>query len=107
MKIYKALGQEGRITIPGEARLALGLIPGAILGFDITADEVVIRKEKVCSNCSGAAAPAKPDTAGIINDGEGAAKTPLLSYLDGLSSVEQMAALIHLTDLWVRGREAG
>jgi AbrB family looped-hinge helix DNA binding protein len=106
VKILKILGQEGRITIPYEARIALRLSPGSIVSFEVTENEAVIRREKTCSGCSEAgAAKKRPPEKKKAEPRAEEAKEPLLSYLDGLTATEQMAALIHLTDLWVRGRE--
>ena len=105
MKTIKILGQEGRTAIPAEIRIAMGLMPGSIISFEMNGSEAVLRKEKLCDDCGVKRVPPKAARAKADTGGGEAAKAPLLPYLDSLSQAEQIAALIHLTDMWVRGRE--
>ena len=104
IKMHKILGQEGRITIPYEVRLAMQLFPGDVISFTAADGKTVIIKEKICENCCDGGPPPKSTSKGRKKEKSGAAKTPLFSYLDGLTDTEQMDAIVHLIDLRAKGR---
>lgn len=89
-KILRILGKRGRITIPYEIRQNVGFQYNDVLSFTETTDgrSVVVRREKICDNCKGA----QPD---VRND-----KVTLFDFLNGLSSEQQRAALVHLSVKW-------
>ena len=51
-KIFRILGKRGRITIPFEMRVQLGIMYNDILSFQADGDKVIVTKEKLCSNCT-------------------------------------------------------
>lgn len=79
-KIYKILGKRGRITIPYELRVRHGYAYNDIISFEDTGKGILVKREKVCSNCHSVAD--KPTD-----------EITLLEFLDGLSPEEQTAAL--------------
>ena len=76
-KIYRVLGKEGRVTIPEEIRTDIGFKYNDILSFQKSGNTVIIRREKVCTNCKSS-------------------ETKLSDTLDALSLEEQYYALEHL-----------
>ena len=88
-KIYKGLGKRGRITIPYEIRRHTGFVCNDILSFTESEDgrTVVIRREKICDGCRPA-------------EKEADKRAELLNFLEGLTTEEQRAALIHLSVMW-------
>ncbi len=94
-KLYRILGKRGRITIPYEIRRRVGFQYNDVLSFIEQDDRtVVVRREKICDNCKETQPP-------ISKQGDG---ITLLQFLDGLSSDEQRAALIHLSVKWAENR---
>lgn len=90
-KIYKVLGQRGRITIPFAIRIKLGFKYNDIVSFEQKEDNtIIVKREKLC-DCS----KMEKHTAEKPTD-----ETTLLEFLDGLSSEEQRAALVHLSCKW-------
>lgn len=84
-KILRILGKKGRITIPYEYRLRLGIRTGDVISFATDGkNEVILKKEKICDNC------ASKDTKKPTDE------TTLLEFLDDLTPEEQHAAFIHL-----------
>lgn len=85
LKIYRALGKKGRITIPFEIRQRIGFRYNDVLSF-IQQDDgsVVVRREKLCDNCQY-----------LEEDFE--ENITLEDFLDSLSEKEQRDALIHLS----------
>lgn len=51
-KIYRILGKRGRTTIPHAIRVKLGLRHNDLISFEEDGDTVIVRREKVCNNCS-------------------------------------------------------
>ena len=52
LKIYRVLGEKGRITIPFEIRQRIGFRYNDVLSFaELDDSSVVVRKEKICDNC--------------------------------------------------------
>ena len=90
-KLYRILGKRGRITIPYEIRRRVGFQYNDVLSFTEQDDRtVVVRRENICDNCKETQPPVSKLADGIT----------LLQFLDGLSSDEQRAALIHLSVKW-------
>ena len=53
MEIYRILGKRGRTTIPLELRQLVGFKYNDVLSFKWDgADSVIIKREKICDNCS-------------------------------------------------------
>lgn len=97
MKVFRIIGNEGRITIPYSIRQAVGLLPDDVVSFQLMdADSVLVRRE-VLHEKEKTASVSKPDT-------------NLIEYLESLSPMEQFTALVHLTGLWAQwrgGKSAG
>ena len=88
LKMYRVLGERGRITIPYEIRKRIGFRYNDVLSFTQQDDgSVVIRREKLCDNCQY-----------LEKDFE--ENITLEDFLDSLSEEEQRDALIHLSLLW-------
>lgn len=88
LKIYRVLGERGRITIPYEIRKRIGFRYNDVLSFTQQDDgSVVIRREKLCDNCQY-----------LEEDFE--ENITLEDFLDSLSEKEQRDALLHLSLLW-------
>lgn len=82
MKLLRVLGKRGRITIPLEIRLRMGLTQNDVLSFAESADgkTVCITREALCT-CGGANTKEKT----------------LYDFLNDLSDEQKRAALIHLS----------
>lgn len=90
-KLYRILGKRGRITIPYEIRRRVGFAYNDVLSFTEQDDRtVVVRREKICDDCKETKSAVDKQADGIT----------LMQFLDGLSSDEQRAALIHLSVKW-------
>lgn len=90
LKIYRALGKKGRITIPYEIRQQIGFKYNDVLSFTQQDDgSVVVRREKICDSCNEFA-------------DEFEENFTLEDFLDSLSDEEQREALIHLSLLWAK-----
>ena len=88
LKIYRALGKKGRITIPFEIRQRIGFRYNDVLSFTQQNDgSVLIRREKICDNCNEFAEEYEENYT-------------LEDFLDSLSEEEQRNALLHLSLLW-------
>lgn len=88
LKIYRALGKKGRITIPFEIRQRIGFRYNDVLSFtELDDSSVVVRREKICDNCNEFAEEFEENCT-------------LEDFLDSLSEEEQRDALIHLSLLW-------
>ncbi len=88
LKMYRVLGERGRITIPYEIRKRIGFRYNDVLSFTQQDDgSVVIGREKLCDNCQY-----------LEEDFE--ENITLEDFLDSLSEKEQRDALIHLSLLW-------
>lgn len=90
MQLLRILGKRGRITIPYEIRQHVGFQYNDVLSFTETADgrSVIVKREKICNNCKGTQSAVKNDD------------ITLLDFLNGLSSEQQRAALVHLSVKW-------
>ena len=88
LKIYRALGKKGRITIPFEIRQRIGFRYNDVLSFTHQDDgSIVVRREKICDNCNELAEEFEENFT-------------LEDFLDSLSEEEQRDALLHLSLLW-------
>ena len=93
MKLYRIIGNEGRITIPYSIRQAVGFLPDDVVSFRIVdADSVLVRREALRDQERTASVP-KPDAT-------------LMDYLESLSPKEQHTALVHLSILWAQRHRA-
>lgn len=98
-KLYRVLGKRGRITIPYEMRRRVGFAYNDILSFTEQDDStVVVKREKICDNCCADRRKYTDEKADGIT---------LMQFLDGLSSDEQRAALIHLSVKWAEKQGDG
>lgn len=85
LKIYRVLGERGRITIPYEIRKRIGFKYNDILSFTQQDDgSVLVKREKICDNCNEFAEEFEENFT-------------LEDFLDSLSEEEQRDALIHLS----------
>ena len=92
MKIFRIIGNEGRITIPYAIRQAVGFLPDDVVSFQLMdADSVLVRRE-VLHEKEKTASVSKPDT-------------NLIDYLESLSPKEQYTALVHLSVLWAQSHD--
>ena len=88
LKIYRVLGEKGRITIPFVIRQRIGFKYNDVLSFTQQDDgSVVVRREKICDNCNE-----------LTEEFE--ENFTLEDFLDSLSEEEQRDALLHLSLLW-------
>lgn len=88
LKMYRVLGERGRITIPYEIRKRIGFRYNDVLSFaELDDSSVVVRKEKICDNCNEFAEEFEENFT-------------LEDFLDSLSEEEQRDALLHLSLLW-------
>ena len=89
-KILRILGRRGRITIPYELREQVGFRHNDVLSFAIQSDDaIVVKREKLCDNCSGKA------NAGAVDS-----RMTLLDFLDSLTLEQQREAVLHLSAKW-------
>ena len=92
MKLYRVLGNEGRITIPWDMRQIIGFRPGNIVSFYLVDDRsILVRKEVLCV----------PDRIPYEISDHG----PLLEFLESLSEKQRYAALVHLSVLWAESHD--
>ena len=93
MRLYRIIGNKGRITIPYSIRQAVGFLPDDVVSFRIVdADSVLVRREALRDQERTASVP-KPDAT-------------LMDYLESLSPKEQHTALVHLSILWAQRHRA-
>ena len=90
-KMYRVLGERGRVTIPYEIRQRVGFGYNDVLSFTEGDDgrTVIVRREKICDNCE----PATPTSQ---NEDE----VTLYDFLNSLSPAQQHAAMVHLSVKW-------
>lgn len=90
--IYRIMGKRGRITIPYEFRQQVGFGDYDVLSFTRQDDNtVLVRREKICDNCSG-----KKVFAAQVSE----PNMTLMELLDSLTPAQQRAALVHLSVRW-------
>ena len=89
MRLYRIIGNKGRITIPYSIRQAVGFLPDDVVSFRIVdADSVLVRREALRDQERTASVP-KPDAT-------------LMDFLESLSPKEQHTALVYLSILWAQ-----
>ena len=100
MKIYRIIGNEGRITIPYAIRQAIGFLPYDVVSFQLMEDDsVLVRREALRGKEK-------------IPPGSGR-DASLIAFLESLDEKQRYSALIHLSVLWaqshdkLKGREPG
>ena len=101
-KIYRILGQRGRITIPYAIRVKLGFNADDVLSFRESKDgtSVIVKREKICDGCqSQTSCVTKPKKGKLRLEGSDD-KITLYDFLNGLSPEQQRAALVHLSVKW-------
>ena len=86
-KIFRILGKRGRITIPFEMRIQLGIMNNDILSFQTDGNKVIVTKEKLCSNCTSS---------------EDSRKQIIKEYIDSLSPYDQQNLIMQLTSKLVK-----
>ena len=92
MRLYRIIGNEGRIAIPYSIRQAIGFLPDDVVSFQLMdADSVLVRRETLREK-EKTAPGSKPDT-------------PLIDYLESLSPKEQYTAMLHLSVLWAQAHD--
>lgn len=89
MKIFRIIGNEGRITIPYSIRQAVGFLPDDVVSFQLMDSDSVLVRREILREKEKTASVSKPDTT-------------LIEYLESLSSKEQFTALVLLSDLWAQ-----
>ena len=90
--IVRVLGKRGRITIPYEIRMRLGIGYNDIMSFEEKdKNTIVIKKEKLCGGCT-------PECVDEIDD------FSIEDFIDSLTSEQQTRARKHLILLWA-GKE--
>lgn len=89
-QMFRILGKRGRITIPFEIRQRVGFSYNDVLSFTEAPDgrSVIVKREKICDNCKTSATEKNKNHADTVT---------LYDFLNGLSSEQQKAALVHLT----------
>lgn len=92
MKLYRVLGNEGRITIPWDMRQIIGFRPGNIVSFHLVDERsVLVRKETL----------SVPEVATYKLPGQ----ESLLEFLESLSKKQRYDALVHLSVLWAESHD--
>ena len=89
-QMYRILGKRGRVTIPFEIRQRVGFSYNDVLSFTESDDgkSVIVKREKVCDNCKTGVRAKRKEHSDTIT---------LYDFLNGLSSEQQRAALVHLS----------
>ena len=101
-KIYRILGQRGRITIPYAIRVKLGFNADDVLSFKESKDgkSVIICREKICDGCQSQTSCVTKPKKGKLRLDDAEDKITLYDFLNGLSPEQQRAALVHLSVKW-------
>lgn len=101
-KIYRILGQRGRITIPYAIRVKLGFNADDVLSFKESKDgkSVIICREKICDGCQSQTSCVTKPKKGKLRVDAAEDKITLYDFLNGLSPEQQRAALVHLSVKW-------
>ena len=101
-KIYRILGQRGRITIPYAIRVKLGFNADDVLSFKESKDgkSVIICREKICDGCQSQTSCVSKSKKGKLRVDAAEDKITLYDFLNGLSPEQQRAALVHLSVKW-------
>ena len=92
MKLYRVLGNEGRVTIPWDMRQIVGFRPGNIVSFCLVDERsVLVSKEELCTQES----PSRLYTR----------NASLLDFLESLDETQRYDALVHLSVLWAESHD--
>ena len=91
MKIYRIIGNEGRITIPYAIRQTVGFLPDDVVSFQLMEDDgVLVRRESTCG---------KEKNPGAGWD------AAITACLDSLDEKQRYSALVHLSVLWAQSHD--
>ena len=91
MKIYRIIGNEGRITIPYAIRQTVGFLPDDVVSFQLMEDDsVLVRRESTCG---------KEKNPGAGRD------AAIAAFLDSLDEKQRYSALVHLSALWAKSHD--
>ena len=91
MKIFRIIGNEGRITIPYSIRQAVGFLPDDVVSFQLVEDDgVLVRRESACG---------KEKNPGAGRDAS------ITAFLDSLDEKQRYSALVHLSVLWAQSHD--
>ena len=91
MKIYRIIGNEGRITIPYAIRQTVGFLPDDVVSFQLVEDDgVLVRRESTCR---------KEKNPGAGRDAS------ITAFLDSLDEKQRYSALVHLSVLWAQSHD--
>lgn len=92
MKLYRVLGNEGRITIPWDMRQIIGFRPGNIVSFHLVDERsVLVRKEELRTQEPVPKIHTRNDS--------------LLDFLESLDETQRYDALVHLSVLWAESHD--
>ncbi len=92
MKLYRVLGQEGRVTIPWDMRQIVGFRPRDIVSFCLVDERsVLVRKEELRTQ--------EPPSRLYTRN------APLMDFLESLDETQRYAALVHLSVLWAESHD--
>ena len=101
-KIYRILGQKGRITIPYHIRASVGFERDDVLSFTESKDgkSVIVKREKICDGCPSQTSCVSVQKQQKTKQQEANEQITLYEFLNGLSAEQQRAALVHLSVKW-------
>ena len=92
MKIFRIIGNEGRITIPYAIRQAVGFLPDDVVSFQLMEDDsVLVRREALRGKEK-------------IPPGSGR-DASLIAFLESLDEKQRYSALVHLSVLWAQSHD--
>lgn len=92
MKIFRIIGNEGRITIPYAIRQAVGFLPDDVVSFQLMEDDsVLVRREALRGKEK-------------IPPGSGR-DASLIAFLESLDEKQRYSALVHLPVLWAQSHD--
>ena len=92
MKIFRIIGNEGRITIPYAIRQAIGFLPYDVVSFQLMEDDsVLVRREALKGKEK-------------IPPGSGR-DASLIAFLESLDEKQRYSALVHLSVLWAQSHD--
>ena len=92
MKIFRIIGNEGRITIPYAIRKAVGFLPDDVVSFQLMEDDsVLVRREALRGKERIPPGSGRDDS--------------LIAFLDSLDEKQRYSALVHLSVLWAQSHD--
>lgn len=81
MKVYRIIGNEGRITIPWNLRACIGFEPNDVVSFELVSEDAVLVRREM-----------------LLNQAESQMEMPSLKeLLEGLTPEQQEAARCYLS----------